>query len=228
VQQKTRTQNHPSNIETIKEIPMTATMSSAANGRKRPSLGEQINRLDDMLDGLSEGLNDAVADAVKGAVGAAVKEAVQDVLTEVLTNPEVLARLRAAAIPVKPVQAPPVQPSAWQRLGSLCQGIRACLRGIATTFGVPVRKARGATARCWQGTIKRITSLSAHREMVSRFKNHILLALGVGVALGGIVWLSGPWLGVVTSAVGGFVSTLAVQAGLWLRKMFAGNIEQLA
>jgi hypothetical protein len=209
---------------------MTATMNSAANGRKRPSLGEQINRLDDMLDGLSEGLNDAVADAVKGAVGAAVKEAVQDVLTEVLTNPEVLARLRAAAIPVaEPVQAPPVQrPSAWQRLGGLCQGIRTCLRGIASSCGVQVRKARTGIAHCWQGTIKRITSLSAHREMVSRFKNHILLALGVGVALGGIVWFSGPWLGVVTSAVGGFISTLAVQAGLWLRKMFAGNIEQPA
>ena len=71
-------------------------------------------------------------------------------------------------------------------------------------------------------------SLSVHRKMVSRFKNHILLALGVGVTLGGIVWLAGPWLGVLTSAVGGFITTLAVQAGLFLRKMFAPDIKQLA
>lgn len=208
---------------------MTATMTNAANGRKRPSLGEQINRLDDMLDGLSEGLNDAVADAVKGAVGAAVKEAVQDVLTDVLTNPEVIARLRAAASPItEPVHAPPHKASGWHRFSGLCQDIRACLCIIASIGGAQVRKTRTVIVNCWQRAIEPILSLSVHRKLVSRFRNHLLLALGVGVTLGGIVWLSGPWLGVVTSAIGGFISTLAVQAGLFLRKMFASDVKQLA
>ena len=74
---------------------MTTMIDPHANGRKRASLNEQINRLDTMLDGLSDGLNEAVADAVKSAVGTAVKEAVQAVLTEVLTNPEIRAQVPA-------------------------------------------------------------------------------------------------------------------------------------
>ena len=76
---------------------MTTMTNPHTNGRKRPSLSEQINRLDSMLDGLSDGLNDAVADAVKAAVGDAVKEAVQTVLKEVLTNPVLLAKLQPPA-----------------------------------------------------------------------------------------------------------------------------------
>jgi hypothetical protein len=218
--------NKQSTIE--KENDMATTMPHA-NGQKRPNLSEQINRLDKTLDGLADGLNDAVADAVRSAVGSAVRAAVQDVLMEVFTNPDILAKLRPVIAPdAGNIEPAPAQPGVWQRLGHLCQGIRVCLRGIASSCGVPVRKVRTGIAHCWQGTIKRITSLSAHREMVSRFRNHILLALGVGVALGGLVWISGPWLGVVTSVVGGFISTLAVQAGLWLRKMFAGDVEQVA
>ena len=33
---------------------MTTTMNAPSNGRRRPSLGEQVNRLDNMLDGLSK------------------------------------------------------------------------------------------------------------------------------------------------------------------------------
>ena len=206
-----------------------ATTMPHANGQKRPNLSEQINRLDKTLDGLADGLNDAVADAVRSAVGSAVRAAVQDVLMEVFTNPDILAKLRPVIAPdAGKVEPAPAQPKLKQRVGSLFQRIRTSIVGLLAACGTQVRKARIGIAHCWQGTIKRITSLSAHREMVSRFKHHILLALGVGVALGGLVWISGPWLGVVTSVVGGFISTLAVQAGLWLRKMFAGDVEQLA
>jgi hypothetical protein len=84
---------------------MTTMIHPNENGRKRPNLGEQINRLDSMLDGLSEGLNDAVADAVKVAVGDAVRQAVQSVLAEVLTNPEIIAKLHPAMTPA------PAQPA---------------------------------------------------------------------------------------------------------------------
>jgi hypothetical protein len=61
-------------------ITMTQMLNSPhTNGRRRPSLADQINRLDNMLDGLSDGLNEAVADAVKIGIGTAVKEALQAV-----------------------------------------------------------------------------------------------------------------------------------------------------
>jgi hypothetical protein len=111
---------------------MNTTMTNPhANGRKRPSLSEQINRLDCMLDGL----NDAVADAVKAAVGAAVKDAVQSVLKEVLTNPVLLAKLQppmaTVAEPAPDRETQPAKPRSsdwWQRaraygkgLGEACQ-----------------------------------------------------------------------------------------------------------
>src|SRR5579883_2650683 len=112
---------------------MTSATNTASNGRRRPSLTEQIDRLDTTLDGLADGLNEAVADAVKSAVGAAVREAVQATLIEVLTNPDVLARLRAAAAPPPRQATPPPLPvpngpTVWQRLGEVWQRVR---EGIA-------------------------------------------------------------------------------------------------
>jgi hypothetical protein len=82
------------------------------NGRKRPTLSEQIQRLDTILDGLADNLNEAVASAVKEAVGIAVQEAIRAVLTEVLANPELLAKLRPEPTPKsQPVAvASPVAP----------------------------------------------------------------------------------------------------------------------
>src|SRR5947208_782729 len=85
---------------------MNTMTSPHANGRsKRPSLSEQINRLDSILDGLSDGLNDAVADAVKAAVAIAVKEA----LREILTSPAILAKLQP--LPVATVAEPAPTPA---------------------------------------------------------------------------------------------------------------------
>src|SRR5579883_1066123 len=113
---------------------MTSATNTASNGRRRPSLSEQIDRLDTTLDGLADGLNEAVADAVKSAVGAAVREAVQATLIEVLTNPDVLARLRAAAAPPRQASPPPLPvpngPSMWQRLGQLWQRVREGVAGM--------------------------------------------------------------------------------------------------
>src|SRR5262245_5989864 len=76
-------------------------MTTTTNGRARPTLATQIDRLDRLLDGLSENLTEAVADAVR----AAVVQAVQTVLTEILTNPAVLTKLRDALPPSSPPKA---------------------------------------------------------------------------------------------------------------------------
>ena len=208
---------------------MTTMTNSVANGRKRPSLDEQINRLDTMLDGLSEGLNEAVADAVRGAVGVAVKEAVQVVLTEVLNKPEILARLRASA-PLLAATAPVEVKTLtiWQRLHGWLQSARACVNGLRAASGETLSKLQTSAADAWQRTCAQFGVLWAHRDMIRPFKYEILAAFGVGVLVGIAVWYAGPWLAAAVSAIGGFVTALAVQAGLWLRRMLTANVELLA
>ena len=53
--------------------------------------------------------------------------------------------------------------------------------------------------------------------MLACFKSQLLTALGIGLAAGTAVYFAGPWL---AAAFGGFATTLAVQAGLWLRRTF--------
>jgi hypothetical protein len=58
------------------------------NGTKntRPTLSNQIDRLDTILDGLAEALNESVADAVRGVVGQTVPESVEEAVREVLAR----------------------------------------------------------------------------------------------------------------------------------------------
>src|ERR1700722_4575187 len=131
---------------------MTTMINPNANGRKRPNLGEQINRLDSMLDGLSEALNDAVADAVKVAVGDAVNQAVQSVLTEVLTNPEIRAKL----YPPMPSAPPtPERISLRQRLGNLIGRVRSFLGGLRTAYAEKITTAKTLISHDWRCTINR-------------------------------------------------------------------------
>jgi hypothetical protein len=48
----------------------------------------------------------------------------------------------------------------------------------------------------------------------------LLTALTVGIAAGTAAYFAGPWFAAGVSAAGGFATTLAVQAGLWLRRTF--------
>ena len=206
---------------------MTTMTNSNRNGRKRMSLDEQIGRLDQTLDGLADGLNEAVADAVKMAVGNAVREAVQCVLTEVLTNPDILAKMRAAAAPrvEEPAHADVPEPSEhvsiWYRLGRLCGRIRDRLADLRQTL-----RGSAGSVRAW--TADRLTLLWEVCQMLSPFKYHVMTALAIGMLVGIGVWCAGPWLGIVASAVGGFMATLGVQAGLWVRKLFAHDQEAMA
>jgi hypothetical protein len=215
---------------------MTTTIHAAANGRKRPSLSDQINRLDQTLDGLADGLNEAVADAVKDAVGHAVREAVQAVLTEVLTNPQLVARLHAAMSPLAnasestqvsaPCSRAPIP--VHQRLSALFAHACASIAWLRMTSHARMRRAWSSISNGWQRTLMRVTALSARWQMLRPFKYQILMAMSIGILVGVLVLHAGPGLGAVVSGIGGFVTTLTVQAGLWLRKMFASDIDQLA
>jgi hypothetical protein len=208
---------------------MTTMINPHANGRnKRASLNEQINRLDNMLDGLSEGLNEAVADAVKSAVGAAVREAVQAVLKEVLTNPEIRLRMSAPlaneSINDEAINAP-CSPTVVERLNGWWQRTRACLVSLRLACAEPMQKLRTSAAKIRKWAWEHLSALRERHEVIRPYKYQLLTALGIGLVVAFVVAYAGPWIGAIAGGIGGFVTTIAVQAYLWLRKALAVDAE---
>jgi hypothetical protein len=174
------------------------------NGRRRPSLSEQIDRLDSILDGLADALNEAVATAVKEAVGVAVKEAVQVVLAEVLANAEVLARLGTTGTAADAPAHNPTRPNALKSF--LSRARRLAASGLKACTSVP-RRVANLLATGW-------SRLGALRQ----FRVPLLTAVGVGAAVGAGAYFAGPYVAAVAGWVAGFTATLFVHAALWLRR----------
>jgi hypothetical protein len=121
-------------------------MSTTANGRARPQLadeinrmGEQLDRADRILDALSEGLDGAVRDSAREGTRLAVKEAV----VALLTDPELRTSLHQASAPPARVRISP-----WRKLTAAVRKVAARvgdgLRSVASA--VADRVARGAAA----------------------------------------------------------------------------------
>jgi hypothetical protein len=182
--------------------------TTTENGRRRPSLSEQIDRLDSILDGLANALNEAVATAVKEAVGVAVKEAVQVVLAEVLANADVLGRLRNVSTAVAPDSHEEIRPNALKRF---------------------LGRARRLASRCWQACAsvpRRVGNLLTagwvRLGALRQFRVPILTAIGVGAVVGAGAYFAGPYVAAVAGWVAGFTATLFVHAALWLRRTADG------
>jgi hypothetical protein len=60
--------------------------------------------------------------------------------------------------------------------------------------------------------------------VLRRYKRPLLAATGVGVVLGVAAYFAGPWLAAMASGVGGFMTTLAVQAWRWVRRTLADYV----
>ena len=195
---------------------MTATLMT--NGQVRKNLSSQLDRLDSILDGLADGLREAVVTAVQEAIGLAVQEAVRAVLTEVLTNPDLLDRLRGRIAPPaqvheSPAASTPVEPLRTRlarRLGRLWSWLGSGLRTVGQACVNTLRRVRESARAAW-------TRLQA----VRRYRTQFLTALAIGVVLGVAAYCAAPWLAAAASGVGGFATTVLVQAGLWMRRMHA-------
>jgi hypothetical protein len=210
------------------------------NGRKRPTLSDQINRLDSILDGLAENLDAAVAAAVKEAAGIAIKEAVQGVLTEVLSNPELLDRLRPEPAVTGCPQGPAAPGAAEEKRGWLSR-----LAGVVTAAGGKVvaltRRAKARVAqlapRCWETLSANLKNAGRRVKMLSqnvwrflasiastswRARRPLLVALGVGAVVGGGCYLAGPVVASAVSGLAGFVGSLAASAVNSLRQALGG------
>jgi hypothetical protein len=59
--------------------------------------------------------------------------------------------------------------------------------------------------------------------VLRHFQGQLLLALGVGVAAGVVAFLTAPWLAVVLSGLGGFLTAIVVQGGVLLLRLVAAS-----
>ena len=189
---------------------MNATETNGTSQRK--TLASQLDRLDNILDALGDGLNEAVADAVKAAVGGAVRDTTQAVLAELLTNPVVLARLRDALAPLAPVAAPAPQPAEPPPAPSLGDKVRAAARSGKAACGSALNK-----VKVWCGWL---TGKAKEGARLARpHTRPLLLAAGVGVAVGVTAYMAGPWFAAVAGWLAGFTATLGVQAAIAFRRL---------
>ena len=212
------------------------TSATSANGAQRKSLAEQIDRLDAILDGLAEGINGTVVAAVQEAVQGAVQLAVRTAVVEVLTNEELRRRLEPVAAGPAPARGllGRLLGKARAFAGGLLRLLAAGCASAAAAFrkawarGAEVLGARSGTARmraaaaCGQvaSAARRLwTKVVALKCLACRFRRPVLVALGVGSAAGVLAYFSGPWAAAAAGWLSGFVTTLAVQAGVALRKL---------
>jgi hypothetical protein len=200
-----------------------AQVSTDTNGRVRKSLSDQIDRLDGILDGLAEGLNEAIVAAVKEAVGTAVQQAVRAVLTELLANPELVHTIRESLAPLITADARTAQPSEAKATGVAGSGyLRRCsawlrARVLAAAHCMHVWRAR---VRIGLGVAR--NSMFVGGRFVGRLWRPLLIAVGIGAVVGVGAYLLGPWLASVAGGLGGFTTSLAVQARMALRQALGG------
>jgi hypothetical protein len=153
-----------------------------------------------------------------------VKEAVQSLVAEVLSNTDLLQRLAPNPSPPEPA-APTSHP--------FLEGLAGGLHGVAA---LARSRVAGALRRCWQGTRAgvghawRWTANLARRGwrkavallcLARRFRKPLLIAAGVGTAVGLGCFFAGPLVASVVSGVVGFAGSLAVGALNALRRVLA-------
>jgi hypothetical protein len=168
------------------------------NGQGRPSLAQQIDRLDAILDGLAGALNEAVAQAVKEAVAVAVKAAV----AETLAHPELRSRIVMTR----------ERPSLLRRLLAKVRQTAVAIKTQASRFArwvagtaiAGVRAVKAGASFAWTTTMGKVTaivrSVPTWPTLAWKLRTPVLLALGVGGTLAFACYMAGP---MVASAVGG-------------------------
>ena len=160
-----------------------------SNGRKRPSLNDQLDRLDAILNGLSEALNESVAAAVVAAVGTAVREAMESATRQMIAR---------CAPPTKGIIQLDLTPK--QRWSHRASGRTRLL----------VRRALLSASRAVCGTCRRLLAppaASVRRAMNSprRLATFTLTGMVAGATAG--VW--GPLVGTALGASAGFVTFIS-------------------
>jgi hypothetical protein len=189
------------------------TTMLAPNGRARKSLADQIDRLDHILDGLAGALNEAVI--------AAVQQAVRGVLTELLADPMIRTALAGTApAATAPTLSPGRHVGAW--LARCWSGIRAGLQALVRAGLGAGRRLRDAGHTLVHAAGRPLLQVWRGVLLLRRCRGPVLVALTAGAVTGLAAYLLGPWLAAAAGGVGGFTSMLALQTGLWFRRLAKG------
>ena len=184
--------------------------STAFNGRQPPNhqqrkqLSDQLDRFDTILDGLAEGLQGAITDAAREGTRVAVREAIHGILADPALR-AVLAKLAA------PVAA---RPSVWARIKETLARLKA---GVARVAAPVVRP---AVEQVW-GLTRAVGQLGKVLEITWHWRKALAIGAGIGLAAALVSYVSAPGVAAVLSGIGGAVTALAVQVGLWVRRSAA-------
>jgi hypothetical protein len=202
---------------------MAATINPAANGQKqRRSLSHELDRFDSMIDGLDQAIQNVIGDAVKESVGAAVGEAVRATVLEIASNPDLIAMLRGgvpATTPASTVEHPAApQAPAVSVLGRVRQSMSFAWQWVLNKL-----KATGRVI-IWpvQTVVRGVTGVYRDLNQMWSLRKPVLIALGVGLLVGGVASACAPWLAGLLSGVGAAGATLGAQFIAWSRRIYAG------
>jgi hypothetical protein len=201
------------------EYAMTATLNNNVNNRQRRSLNDTIGHLDQMIDGLSEAIPGTIRDTLQESVGAAITEGVRAALLEIVTNPDILTLLRGS-LPVAAPLAVPVAPGTphvslvRSLLAKACSGVGTAARWVKTGL----LAVTSTVARSTRAVLNQLAALRERLRSLRQARRPLLLALAVGGVAVVITLVAPTWVAAIVSGLGGAGVTLAVQAGLWLRK----------
>jgi hypothetical protein len=178
------------------------------NGRQPPpqrkQLSDQLDRFDQILDGLAEGLQGAITDAAREGTRQAVLGAIRDVLAD----PTLRAVLLKFAEPVAD------RPSVWARVKSTLARLKTGVGRVTAPVVRPaVDQVRGVTRAV--GQVGRVLGITW------QWRKALAIGAGIGLVAALVSYVSAPGVAAVLSGVGGAVTALAVQVGVWVRRSTA-------
>jgi hypothetical protein len=156
----------------------------------RPSLGDQLDRLDGILNGLADALNQSVTAAVTAAVGNAVREAVEAATRELVARsvPQAAVITDSGVL----VAGRPRRPL-WARVSAVVR------RRLA--------RAGRATGRFFRRLWAPLVALARRTARApGRFAAFAL----AGVIAGAVAGLCGPVIGAALGGLSGFAAALSV------------------
>jgi hypothetical protein len=157
------------------------------NGRvARPSLGDQLDRLDGILNGLADALNQSVTTAVSAAVGNVVREAVESATRETAARsaPQAAVNTDSVVVVAKRPRGP----------------LRACVSAVVRQMFASARSATGRLSR-WLGAP---LAALAHRTM--RAPGRFAASALAGVVAGAASGHCGPVIGAALGSLSGFAA----------------------
>lgn len=180
--------------------------ATATNGKPtRKQLADQLDRLDGIIDTLAEGLNQAVADACREGA----RQAVKDVVVELLTNPDLRALLTSA--PQRPAPQPK-KPSSWSRVKEQIAAAREAIGGVA-------KKVKVAVLSPMRSMIEAASAIGTVGGESLPWKRVLVVGTAVGVVVGVTCLVMPHTVAAVVGAVGAATTSVAVQVGVWLKKV---------